>query len=274
MARKIWSLHMPKLLSIWTALSNMRNEFYSPGEQRAAQVNRLFAAIATRYDLINDIQSLGAHRRWKRGVARLANIKPGDRALDVCCGTGDISFALARTGAEVTGLDFSDEMLKVANERNPPSAMRRPQFVQGDAQKTIFADGTFDAVTVGFGLRNLASWEAGLDEMMRVAKPGARLIVLDFGKPDNSVWRAVYFAYLKLLVPFLGLLVCGKPSAYAYIIASLRDYPAQRGVEERMRKLGLVNVRVDNFIGGAMSINYGEKPRADQNSIASLSLPH
>ena len=245
----------------------MTNEFYSPGEQRAAQVNRLFATIATRYDLINDIQSLGAHRRWKQRVANLANVKPGDRALDLCCGTGDISFALAKSGAQVSGLDFSEAMLAVANQRNPQSAIRNPQFIQGDAQKTLFANDTFDAVTVGFGLRNLASWEAGLDEMVRVAKPGARLIVLDFGKPDNALWRAIYFTYLKLLVPFLGLLVCGKPSAYAYIIASLRDYPAQRGVEERMKKLGLVNVRVDNFIGGAMSINYGETPSARTNLI-------
>ena len=240
----------------------MTNEFYSPGEQRAAQVNRLFATIATRYDLINDIQSLGAHRRWKQRVANLANVKPGDRALDLCCGTGDISFALAKSGAQVSGLDFSEAMLAVANQRNPQSAIRNPQFIQGDAQKTLFANDTFDAVTVGFGLRNLASWEAGLDEMVRVGKPGARLIVLDFGKPDNALWRAIYFTYLKLLVPFLGLLVCGKPSAYAYIIASLRDYPAQRGVEERMKKMGLIHVRVDNFIGGAMSINYGEKPPA------------
>ena len=245
----------------------MTNEFYSPGEQRAAQVNRLFATIATRYDLINDIQSLGAHRRWKQRVANLASVKRGDRALDLCCGTGDISFALAKSGAQVTGLDFSEAMLAVANQRNPQSAIRNPQFIQGDAQKTLFANDTFDAVTVGFGLRNLASWEAGLDEMVRVAKPGARLIVLDFGKPDNALWRTIYFTYLKLLVPFLGLLVCGKPSAYAYIIASLRDYPAQRGVEERMKKLGLVNVRVDNFIGGAMSINYGETPSARTNLI-------
>lgn len=249
------------MLSIWTTLSNMENEFYSPGEQRASQVNKLFTTIATRYDLINDIQSLGAHRRWKRRVATLAGVKAGDRALDVCCGTGDISFALTTTGATVTGLDFSASMLAVANRRNPQSSILNLQFIQGDAQKTPFADETFDAVTVGFGLRNLVSWEAGLDEMARVAKPGARLIVLDFGKPGNALWRWIYFTYLKLLVPLLGLLVCGKPSAYAYIIASLRDYPAQRGVEARMRTLGLVKVRTDNFIGGAMSINYGEKSR-------------
>ncbi len=252
----------------------MENEFYSPGEQRATQVNRLFATIATRYDLINDIQSLGAHRRWKHRVSALASVKPGDRALDLCCGTGDISFALAKSGAVVTGLDFSDAMLAVANRRNSQHSNSKTQFIQGDAQKTPFAAATFDAVTVGFGLRNLATWEAGLDEMARVAKPGARLVVLDFGKPDNMLWRWIYFTYLKLLVPLLGLLVCGKPSAYAYIIASLRDYPAQRGVEARMRQLGLVNVRTDNFIGGAMSINYGEKPQGGGKYFPILVATH
>jgi demethylmenaquinone methyltransferase/2-methoxy-6-polyprenyl-1,4-benzoquinol methylase len=250
------------LASIGTVLSNMANEFYNPGTQRAAQVNRLFATIAPRYDFINDLQSLGLHRRWKRRLARLAAVQPGDQALDLCCGTGDISFALAQEGARVTGLDFSPEMLAVAGERSPKSTAHSPKFMQGDAQQLPFPDESFDIVTVGYGLRNLASWEAGLAEMVRVAKPGARLLVLDFGKPDNGLWRALYFGYLRLCVPVFGLLFCGKASAYAYILESLKHYPAQRGVEAKMRALGLVNVRVENILGGAMSINYGEKPRA------------
>ena len=240
----------------------MGNEFYNPGEQRAAQVNRLFATIAPRYDFINDLQSLGLHRRWKRRLAQLARVRAGDQALDLCCGTGDISFALAKCGATVTGLDFSAEMLAVAEKRNPQSAIRKPQFQQGDAQKLPFPDKTFDVVTVGYGLRNLASWGAGLAEMVRVAKPGARLLVLDFGKPDNALWRALYFGYLRVCVPVFGLLFAGKASAYAYILESLQHYPAQRGVEARMRALGLTDIRVENILGGAMSINFGVKPRA------------
>jgi demethylmenaquinone methyltransferase/2-methoxy-6-polyprenyl-1,4-benzoquinol methylase len=241
----------------------MGNEFYNPGAQRAAQVNRLFAAIAPRYDFINDLQSLGLHRRWKRRLAQTAQVHPGDQALDLCCGTGDISFALARCGAGVTGLDFSKEMLAVAETR---SAIRNtktpnPKFLQGDAQLLPFADQSFDVVTVGYGLRNLTSWEAGIREMVRVAKPGARLLVLDFGKPENALWRTLYFGYLRLCVPVFGLLFCGKASAYAYILESLKHYPAQRGVEAAMQAAGLVNVRVENILGGAMSINYGEKPR-------------
>jgi len=252
------------MASIETPLSIMGNEFYNPGEQRAAQVNRLFAAIAPRYDFINDLQSLGWHRRWKQRLAKLAQVKAGDRALDLCCGTGDIAFTLAQRGAEVTGLDFSKEMLAVAETRSPhpQGTFRNPHFLQGDAQNIPFENQSFDLVTVGYGLRNLVSWEAGLSEMTRVARPGARLLVLDFGKPENRLWRGLYFGYLRLCVPLFGLLFCGKASAYAYILESLKHYPAQRGVEAEMRKLGLVKIRVENLLGGAMSINYGEKPRA------------
>ena len=237
----------------------MSNEFYAPGGQRAAKVNDLFARIARRYDLLNDLQSFGLHRGWKRRVVDLARAAPGARALDLCCGTGDISFALAQRGAATTGLDFSGQMLQVAAERNQKSAAR-PAFIQGDAQQIPFPDGTFDIVTVGYGLRNLASWQRGLDEMLRVARPGARLIVLDFGKPPNPLWRAIYFTHLRLSVPLIGLLFCGNAKAYAYILESLKHYPAQLAVAEKMRELKLANVRVINLLGGAMAINYGEKP--------------
>jgi len=240
------------------------NVFYAPGEQRAAKVSDLFAAIARRYDLLNDVQSFGLHRRWKRRVAELARVTPGARALDVCCGTGDLAFALARLGAETTGLDFSGPMLAIAAAKSPadpPAASRQPQFVEGDAQQLPFPENSFDILTVGYGLRNLASWERGLEEMHRVARPGARLVVLDFGKPPNALWRKIYFTHLKLSVPPVGWLFCGNAQAYAYILESLNHFPAQIGIAEKMRALNLTNVRVLNLLGGAMAINYGEKPR-------------
>ena len=239
----------------------MSNAFFDTGEQRATKVNDLFAAIARRYDLINDLQSFGLHRLWKRRVAELAQIKPGDRALDLCCGTGDLALALAKRGAATTGLDFSQPMLEVAARRQCQlmSQIAHLKFVQGDAQQVPFPDCSFDIVTVGYGLRNLKSWERGLDEMHRVAKPGARLIVLDFGKPANALWRALYFTHLRCSVPLIGLLFCGNASAYAYILESLKHYPAQLAVAAKMRSLKLANVRVINLLGGAMAINYGEK---------------
>lgn len=247
----------------------MSNPFYAPGDQRAAKVHALFATIASRYDLINDVQSFGLHRRWKRRMVALASVQPDLRALDVCCGTGDLALALAVQGAAVTGLDFNEPMLVVAEERKrklevrswksdgrPPSSVR---FVCGDAMRLPFPEASFDIVTVGYGLRNLANWKSGLAEMARVARPGGRLLVLDFGKPDNVVWRAIYFGYLRLIVPVFGRVFAGRADAYAYILESLQHYPAQRGVAEQMRDLGLKHVRVINILGGAMSINLGER---------------
>ncbi len=241
----------------------MSNSFYAPGAQRAAKVNDLFAAIARRYDLLNDLQSFGLHRRWKRRVVEFAAVQTGDRALDLCCGTGDLALALAQRGAETIGLDFSEAMLEVAERRrqkSPKSQVSNLKFLQGDAQQIPFPDQSFDIVTVGYGLRNLTNWEVGLAEMNRVARPGARLVVLDFGKPPNAVWRAVYFAHLKISVPLLGWTFCGNAQAYAYILESLKHYPAQAGVAAKMRELNLANVRVINLLGGAMAINCGGKP--------------
>jgi demethylmenaquinone methyltransferase/2-methoxy-6-polyprenyl-1,4-benzoquinol methylase len=263
----------------------MANSFYQPGPERAAKVGELFGAIANRYDLVNDLQSFGLHRLWKRRLARLARVGPGDRALDLCCGTGDVAKALARHGATVVGLDFSALMLAVAAQGWPAAAgagvQRAPRLafpaarasstschhrwllVCGDALRLPFVDESFDAVTISYGLRNLAGAAAGLQEMLRVARPGGRILVLDFGKPANRLWRWLYFGYLRRWVPPLGRMVAGSAEAYAYILESLAHYPAQQGVAALMRELGLTQVQVINLLGGAMSINYGFKPRPD-----------
>jgi len=252
----------------------MANSYFIPGEQRAAKVNELFTAIAGRYDLINDLQSFGLHRYWKRRLVKLANVQPGARALDVCCGTGDLALALAHRGAQTIGLDFNERMLQIAKTRkskvqslrleaSPQSRVHSPQlnltFIHGDAQALPFPDNSFDIVTIGYGLRNLVRWETGLDELQRVARKGARILALEFGTPENPLWRWLYFAYLRLLLPVLGRWFCGKPAAYDYILESLKHFPAQRGIEAKMQDLGLVKVRLINLIGGAMAINYAEK---------------
>jgi len=236
----------------------MTNKFYQPGAQRAAKVGDLFAAVAARYDLINDVQSLGLHRRWKNVLVDSAAIQPGERALDVCCGTGDLALRLARAGAEVTGLDFSAAMLAVARDRSGRYGSD-VRWVEGDAMSLPFSDGMFDMVTVGYGLRNLASWETGLVEMWRVAKPGGRLLILDFGKPENRCWRGIYFWYLERIVPLFGKIFCSDADTHAYILASLRDYPAQRGVAAKLGSLGCRDVKTRNFLGGAMSLSFARK---------------
>jgi demethylmenaquinone methyltransferase/2-methoxy-6-polyprenyl-1,4-benzoquinol methylase len=242
----------------------MANIYFAPGEQRAAKVEKLFARIAPRYDLLNDLQSFGLHRYWKREVIRLAQGRPGERALDLCCGTGDLTFALGRAKLQAIGLDFSSEMIAVAKAKTGKTSMRStsgtPHFIRADAQNLPFRQSSFQILTIGYGLRNLADWRLGLAEMLRVLTPGGRLLVLDFGKPDNALWRGGYFSYLRLVVPVLGLLFCGSASAYAYILESLKHYPAQNGVAAAMRELGFIGVRIVSFLGGMMTINYGEKP--------------
>lgn len=259
----------------------MANDYFDPGEQRAAKVVELFARIAPRYDLLNDLQSFGLHRYWKRKVLRLAQVHSGERALDLCCGTGDLAFALADSKLFAVGVDFSAQMLEVArkktgkgvtepgeqlkdegrSDRETSSTSPRlfPHFVRADAQSLPFGESSFHVITIGYGLRNLADWRLGLAEILRVLHPGGRLLVLDFGKPDNGLWRGLYFGYLRLFVPVLGRLFCGSASAYAYILESLKHYPAQHGVAAAMRELGFANLRVVSFLGGVMTINYGEK---------------
>jgi demethylmenaquinone methyltransferase/2-methoxy-6-polyprenyl-1,4-benzoquinol methylase len=242
----------------------MANVFFDPGEQRATKVKALFGKIAPRYDLINDLQSFGLHRYWKRRLVILAAPRPGERALDLCCGTGDLAFALARRGGEVVGLDFSQPMLDMALAKSKGQSPKfkgqiTPRFVQGDAQELPFRADSFALVTVGYGLRNLADWESGLREMQRVTKPGGRILVLDFGKPNNPLWRGIYFGYLRFFVPLLGRVFCGDAAAYGYILESLKHYAAQQGVAAKMQELGLVQCGIINLLGGVMSINVGHK---------------
>lgn len=225
--------------------------YYQPGEHRADEVRKLFSTIAPRYDFINDLQSFGLHRHWKRQLLNLAAPKSGERALDICCGTGDITAGLAQRGALVCGLDFTAEMLGIAARKWP-----EPDWVQGDAQNLPFPDQSFDIVTVGYGLRNLADWQRGVSEMRRVAKRGGRLLILDFGKPHNPLWRRIYFAYLRFAIPMHGRVFCGNAAAYGYILESLKGYAAQEGVAAELQKIGCLDVRTTNLLGGIMSIHF------------------
>jgi len=242
----------------------MANKFYAPDETRARKVQELFTRIAAHYDLINDLQSFGLHRLWKRRLVRLADARPGERALDLCCGTGDIALALARQGVEVTGLDFSEAMLAIARERlarekSGNSVGNHAEFVFGDAENLSYPNNSFDIATISYGLRNLSDWRTGLAEMHRVSKAGGRLLVLEFGKPNNPLWRSVYFGYLRLVVPLFGKIFCDDSQTYSYILESLQHFPAQTGIAAAMAEFGCRNVRTYNLLGGVMSINYAQK---------------
>jgi demethylmenaquinone methyltransferase/2-methoxy-6-polyprenyl-1,4-benzoquinol methylase len=234
------------------------NRYYSSGDQRAARVKDLFDTIASRYDLVNDLQSFGLHRLWKRRLLNLAQPRPGQRALDLCCGTGDVTRALAQRGVETVGLDFSEPMLAVANARTKArTAGVGLQFLRGDAQQIPFPDNSFDLVTISYGLRNLADWQRGLAEMQRVARPGGRLLVLDFGKPDNAIWRGIYSPISGGSAVLGRIFVATRTrTVTSGIVAALprrRAWPQNGGI-------ATTHVRVVNPPGRFAGINYGEKP--------------
>ena len=234
----------------------MSRGYFADDETRAERVQDLFNTVAPRYDLINDLQSFWLHRHWKNRLISLAAPSSDKRALDLCCGTGDVAFVLAARGAEVTGMDFSRSMLKCAAERNSDANV---DFQCGDALNTDLPDNNFDVVTMAYGLRNLSDFEGGLQEMYRVTKPGGRILVLDLGKPSFAPWRWLYFGYLKWIVPVFGQIFCRDAPAYAYMHESLEHYPAQDGVAKVMEELGCKEVNIHRILGSAMTINVGVK---------------
>jgi demethylmenaquinone methyltransferase/2-methoxy-6-polyprenyl-1,4-benzoquinol methylase len=241
----------------------MTNKYLSYDGQRAPKVREMFSRLAERYDLVNDLMSFGMHRRWKRETARLAGAGragPPARVLDLCCGSGDLCFLSEERGSRsVTGADFTLPMLAIAARRKRDGG-RASRFVCADALALPFPDASFDALTVGYGLRNIADLPAALAEMRRVLAPGGRAAILDFGKPDHPLAAALYALYLHAVMPLMGWLFHGDADTYRYIPDSLERYPAQRGVEALMRQAGFVHARYENRLLGTMGINLGEAP--------------
>jgi len=240
------------------------NKYLSYDEQRAPKVREMFSRLATRYDLVNDVMSFGMHRIWKRRTVRigLAKGQPLSRWLDLCCGTGDMAFLAERFGGpsvRTVGCDFTLPMLSVGRARERKEG-RSTAFVQGDALRLPFPDGVFDVITVGYGLRNIADARAALIEMRRVLAPGGRCVILDFGKPRRAVPAALYAAFLRTMMPFVGWLFHRDPETYLYIPESLARYPGQVGVRDMMRDAGFENARFEEKLLGTMGINVGEAP--------------
>ena len=223
------------------------------------KVDQLFGAIAARYDLVNDIQSLGLHRVWKRRVVSLANFSEGETGLDLCCGTGDIATGLAKRGGSIVGMDLNRPMLQQAAARLAKRGGQCVRLAQADALNLPLGNHSLDLVTIGYGLRNLGSMEDGLREITRVLKPGGRLLILDFGKPANRLLRSAYYLYLAWILPVFGWLCCGNASAYAYILDSLKKYPAQKGVAAKLDLLSYKSVQIIDIMGGTMSIHVAIK---------------
>jgi demethylmenaquinone methyltransferase/2-methoxy-6-polyprenyl-1,4-benzoquinol methylase len=240
---------------------NRTGKYYEAGEQRARRVEELFARIAPRYDLINDLQSGGLHRVWKRRLVRLAEVPDGGTVLDLCCGTGDIVRTLALgypRAALVAGLDFAMPMLRIARSRGAATADPRIVYLRADALRIPVRDATFDRVTVAYGLRNVADLAACLAEARRVLRPGGRFLALEFGKPSNPVISRLYFSYLRAVVPVFGRVFFGDPDTHGYIHDSLLRFPSQAETAGLLRAAGFTTVRVENPFFGIMGIHVAD----------------
>ena len=231
--------------------------------EHARRVREMFAGIATRYDLLNHLLSGNTDQRWRRLVARRlrgALAVEGARALDVACGTGDLSLAIAQaTGARVIGTDFCRPMLEIAARKKIGGVESRILFVEGDALRLPFADGTFEAVSIAFGLRNLASVEGGLKELRRVLKPGGRVAVLEFSSPVIPGFRALFQFYFTRVLPRIGGIVSGSRGAYEYLPDSVSRFPDQERLARLMRGVGFDEVEYQNLTGGVAALHMGTR---------------
>jgi demethylmenaquinone methyltransferase/2-methoxy-6-polyprenyl-1,4-benzoquinol methylase len=232
---------------------------------RAEDVRTMFDRIAGRYDLMNRVMTLGIDRRWRAAAVRAAKVDPSTRALDVCCGTGDISFLLAEAGAEhVTGVDFSANMLVQARRRQgshrDPASAKRIEFVQGDALALPFDDDSFDVVTVSFGVRNVEDLALAFREFARVGRPGARIVCLEITRPKSRLFNFFYDVWFDRVVPLLGAIVSRDKAAYTYLPESTKAFPRPPELTEIIRAAGIREVRWRRFGGGIVALHSGELP--------------
>ena len=233
----------------------------APAETRGRlsepQVRAMFDRIARVYDVMNSVMTAGLHHRWRRRAVELAQVGPGDRALDVATGTGDLAIELSRRvapGGEVIGSDFSDTMLELARKKAPELT-----FEWGNALELPYEDASFDAVTVGFGARNFSELGTGLAEMARVTKPGGRVVVLEITTPERPPLSWFFRLWFDRVVPLLGKLA-GDPDAYSYLPSSVRRFPGPSELGAELARTGLVDVRWVLTAGGIIAIHVGTKP--------------
>ena len=233
----------------------------SPHSDERRYVREMFSAIAPRYDFLNHFLSLGIDRRWRRSaVDRLAwKARPAGLYLDACAGTLDLAAELARQGGfsgRVVGADFAEPMLRLGSRKGPAGAIRP---AAADALALPFADSSFDGATVGFGVRNLADLDAGLAELARVLRPGARLVILEFTTPVWGPFRAVYLFYFHRLLPLIGRAISRHPTAYSYLPESVNTFPAPAALRERLELAGFRDCAYSLLTGGIAALHWGTR---------------
>jgi len=219
-------------------------------DKRPAEIAAMFDEVAARYDRTNDVLSLGLDRRWRREVVKALDVRRGQRVLDLAAGTGSSGEPFADAGVQTVPCDFSLGMLKVGKRRRGDLG-----FVAGDATRLPFEDDAFDAVTISFGLRNVADVPAALAEMRRVTVPGGRLLVCEFSHPVWAPWRAFYAGVWLRVVPAMARAVSSSPDSYVYLAESIQAWPDQRALARLVADAGWTGVEVRNLTGGIVALH-------------------
>lgn len=231
-------------------------------DEFSTQVRGMFDRIAGVYDRLNAVMTAGLDREWRNRAADRAQLSEGDAALDLCCGTGDLTFELRErvgAGGRAVGADFSERMLELANEKAGKRGLQDVTFEWADALELPYSDASFDAVTVGFGVRNLADLEAGAAEMLRVLKPGGRLVILEITQPRRPPLSTFFSLWFDRIVPVLGR-VAGDADAYSYLPESVRNFPPPEGLAAIMDGAGFEGIRYTVLAGGIIAIHSGTRP--------------
>jgi len=222
------------------------------------KVKSIFSNISRRYELANVVLSFGRDRYWRRKTVEMLSLEGGEKILDVCTGTGELAFLLAEKlnrGGQVTGVDFCQEMLEIAEERARKEKKENLEFKKANALNLPFSSSSFDALTIAFGFRNLSQRERGLKEFRRVLKKGGKLAILEFSPPSEGLKGKVHVFYLSKIVPLLGSLVSGERDAYEYLSSSIRDFPSPEDLKAMILSNGFSEVSVFSFTWGAVSLH-------------------
>ncbi len=236
----------------------------APAEISSERVKSIFSQIAKKYERFNAISSFGAYKLWLKGMMKQAPIKKTDDVLDIAGGTGDVTFTVARAKhpAHIQCTDLVPEMLDVARMHLEDGAADGVpvDFEVVDAQAIPYADASYDAITMAYGIRNMPDRPLALAEMFRVLRPGGALVCLEFSTPPNRIWRALYNFYLKHLIPFWGGLITGDKEGFVYLARSIKAFPDQEGLAKLMQDAGFTDVTWENYTGGIAAVHVAVKP--------------
>jgi demethylmenaquinone methyltransferase / 2-methoxy-6-polyprenyl-1,4-benzoquinol methylase len=231
-------------------------------QSKEQRVHKVFEKISDNYDKMNSVISFQQHIKWRKDTMKRMNVKPGSKALDVCCGTGDWTIALAEAigpSGEVTGLDFSQNMLNVGIEKVENLGLKRVKLIHGNAMELPFPDNSFDYVTIGFGLRNVPDYLQVLKEMNRVLKPGGIAVCLETSQPTLIGYKQLYYFYFKFIMPLFGKLFAKSYQEYAWLNESARSFPGMKELAGMFETAGFKDVFYKPYSGGAAAVHIGYK---------------